>query len=138
MTTCLDNLGCERIDHGYHVLDDPLVLGRVRAENVPFTTSLGCPPLCGWSAEIQRTPIKVMLDEGLNVSIHSDDPTMLHTDVGNEYVRFCTAFDYGPAEARHLVLAAVDAAWLEDDDKQRMRKEFELEIDQLELLVETA
>jgi adenosine deaminase len=132
VTTCLDLLGCERIDHGYHVLDDPAVLTRVRDEGVPFTATLGCPPLCGWPKELERSPIRSMIDEGLWVSIHTDDPAMLHTDVGTEYVRWCTTFGLGPAEARNLALAAVDAAWMDDDEKRRMRAEFEWEMDDLE------
>lgn len=127
VTTCLDELGCERIDHGYHLLDDAPVLARVRDEGVPITTSLGCPPLCGWPAELERTPIRTMIERGLRVSIHSDDPTMLHTDVGTEYVRFCTTFGDGPAAAGDLVLAAVDAAWLDDGDRRSMREAFERE-----------
>jgi adenosine deaminase len=131
VTTCLDLLGCERIDHGYHVLDEPQVVARVRDERVPFTTSLGCPPLCGWPAELERTPIKAMIDEGLWVSIHTDDPTMLHTDLGTEYVRFCSTFGYGPREARRLALSALEAAWLDDEEMRRMRADFEREMDDL-------
>jgi adenosine deaminase len=35
--TCLDVLGCDRIDHGYFVLQDDDVVARVRDEQVPFT-----------------------------------------------------------------------------------------------------
>ena len=132
VTTCLDLLGCERIDHGYHLLDDPVVLTRVRDQGVPLTATLGCPPLCGWPKELELTPIKSMLDEGLRVSIHTDDPAMLHTDPGTEYVRYCTTFGLGPTEARHLALSAVDAAWMDDEDKRRTRAEFEREMDELE------
>jgi adenosine deaminase len=132
VTTSLDLLGCERIDHGYHVLDDPAVVARVRDQRVPFTTSLGCPPLCGWPAELERTPIKPMMDEGLWVSIHTDDPAMLHTDPGTEYVRFCSTFDYGVREVRDLALAALEMAWLDDDEMRSMRTAFEREIDDLE------
>ncbi len=132
VTTCLDLLGCERIDHGYHTLDDPIVLERLREDGVPITSSLGCPPLCGWPAEIEKTPIKAMLDAGLRMSIHTDDPTMLHTDLGTEYVRFCTTFGYGPAEAKNLAMSAVEAVWLDDDERRRMQKRFEVEIDRLE------
>jgi adenosine deaminase len=132
VTTSLDLLGCERIDHGYHVLDDPAVLARVRDQRVPFTTSLGCPPLCGWPAELERTPIKAMIDAGLWVSIHSDDPTMLHTDLGTEYVRFCSTFGYGAREARDLAMSALEMAWLDDDEMRSMRRAFEREMDELE------
>jgi adenosine deaminase len=35
--TCLDTLGCERIDHGYHILEDPAVVARCRDQGIYFT-----------------------------------------------------------------------------------------------------
>jgi len=35
--TCLDLLGCDRIDHGYYVLEDDAVVERMRDEQVAFT-----------------------------------------------------------------------------------------------------
>ena len=37
ITTCLDVLGCERIDHGYHILDDAAVIARCRDDGIAFT-----------------------------------------------------------------------------------------------------
>jgi adenosine deaminase len=132
IVTCLDELGCERIDHGYHAIDDPQVLRRAREEGIPLACSLGCPPLCGWPKELSRSPIKTMVDAGLWVTLNSDDPTMLHTDIGTEYVRFCSELGYGPEKGRELCLAAVDASWLDDDGKRELRRAFEAEIDALE------
>jgi adenosine deaminase len=130
--TCLDVLGCERIDHGYHVIDDPEVLRRTRDEGIPFACALPTPPLCGWPKELSRSPIKVMVDRGLWVTLNSDDPPMLHTDIGTEYVRFCRELGYGQEKARELCLAAVDACWLDDGEKRSIRRDFEAEIDALE------
>ena len=138
ITTCLDVLGCERIDHGYHVIDDPDVLRRVRDQGVPFACAPGCPPLCGWPKELSRSPIKVMVDRGLRVTLNSDDPPMLHTDIGTEYVRFCTELGLGPGAARGLCLEAVEAAWLDDADRRALRAEFEREVDALAAELEGA
>src|SRR2546421_2029587 len=40
ITTCLDLLGCERIDHGYHILGDEEVVKRARDDGITFTV---CP-----------------------------------------------------------------------------------------------
>src|SRR5258705_11959911 len=37
ISTCLDLLGCERIDHGYHILEDDAVVERCRADGIHFT-----------------------------------------------------------------------------------------------------
>lgn len=131
VATCLDVLGCERIDHGYHILDDEVLLARARDQRVPFTTSLGCPPLCGWPKELERTPIRRMMDEGLWVSIHTDDPAMLQTDPGTEYARFCTTFDLGVDGALRLAASAMDQAWMDDEERREMRQDFEKEIAEL-------
>src|SRR5919204_144317 len=40
ITTCLDLLGCERIDHGYHILADEEVVKRALGDGIVFTV---CP-----------------------------------------------------------------------------------------------
>jgi adenosine deaminase len=132
ITTCLDVLGCERIDHGYHILSDDAVVRRCRDEGIFFTC---CPTstavVYGWP-DLTSHPIRAMVAAGLNVMINSDDPTMFHTDLGREYVELCTALDYDPATVRALVLNGVDAAWLDDADRTALRAEFLAELDLLD------
>ena len=136
VTTCLDVLGCERIDHGYHVLEDEAVVARCRDEGVFFTC---CPTstavVYGWP-DLTTHPITKMIDAGLKVMLNSDDPTMFHTDIGKEYVDFCGQNHYGPPLVRELVLNGVDASWLDDGDKVAMRQRFETEIDALDASLE--
>jgi adenosine deaminase len=132
VTTCLDVLGCERIDHGYHVLGDEAVTSRCRDEGIYFTC---CPTstaaVYGWP-DLKSHPIRDMVAAGLNVTLNSDDPTMFHTDIGREYVELCQALDYGTDQVRRFVLAGVEAAWLDDAERAALRATFEQELDQLE------
>jgi len=132
ITTCLDVLGCERIDHGYHILEDASVLARCRDQGIHFTC---CPTstavVYGWP-DLTRHPIKDMVAAGLNVMLNSDDPTMFHTDIGKEYVDLCTALGYGTDQVRTFCINGVDATWLDDGDKARLRAEFTAELDRLE------
>jgi adenosine deaminase len=132
ITTCLDVLGCERIDHGYHILSDENVIARCRDEGIHFTC---CPTstaaVYGWP-DLTKHPIKEMMAAGLKVHLNSDDPTMFRTDIGKEYVDFVGQNGYGPEVARQLVLNGVDATWLDDVDKAALRRSFEQEIDSLD------
>jgi adenosine deaminase len=132
ITTCLDVLGCERIDHGYHILEDPAVVSRCRDEGIYFTC---CPTstavVYGWP-DLTRHPIRQMVSEGLNCMLNSDDPTMFHTDIGKEYVDLCSALEYGPEMVRRLCLNGVEASWLDAEDKQAMARAFSEELDQLD------
>jgi len=130
--SCLDILGCERLDHGYHVLGSPEVTARCRDQGVFFTC---CPTstsvVYGWP-DLKAHPIRDMVAAGLRVTLNSDDPTMFHTDIGEEYVRLCTALDYGTDQVETFALAGVDAAWLDDDDRALLRASFLAELEALE------
>jgi adenosine deaminase len=127
VTTCLDLLGCERLDHGYHILEDPAVVARCRDEGVTFTV---CPTstavVYGWP-DLTTHPITKMIDARLRVMLNSDDPTMFHTDTDTEYAKFCGQDNFRPELVRQLVVQGVEAAWLDDIDKAAMRRAFETE-----------
>jgi adenosine deaminase len=128
ITTCLDVLGCERIDHGYHILEDEAVVARCRDDGVHFTC---CPTstavVYGWP-DLTTHPINGMMAAGLLVHLNSDDPTMFRTDIGKEYVDFIGQNDYAPDIAKQMVHNGVDATWLDDGEKAVLHKLFDDEI----------
>jgi adenosine deaminase len=128
ITTCLDVLGCERIDHGYHILGDPTVVTRCRDEGIHFTC---CPTstarVYGWP-DLTTHPINAMMAAGLLIHLNSDDPTMFHTDIGKEYVDFVGQNGYPPEIAKAFSRNGIDASWLDDVDKATMRRAFDEEI----------
>jgi adenosine deaminase len=128
ITTCLDLLGCERIDHGYHILEDDAVVARCRDEGITFTC---CPTstavVYGWP-DLTTHPINGMIAAGLDVTLNSDDPTMFHTDIGKEYVDFCGQNGHDRSQVRQLVLNGVEATWLDETDKTALRRTFEAEL----------
>ena len=128
ITTCLDVLGCERIDHGYHILEDDAVVARCRDDGIHFTC---CPTstavVYGWP-DLTTHPINGMMEAGLLVHLNSDDPTMFHTDIGKEYVDFVGQNDYPPEIAKQLVHNGVDATWLDDSEKAELHRLFDDEI----------
>lgn len=138
ISTCLDLLGCERIDHGYHILEDEAVIERCREDGISFTC---CPTstsvVYGWP-DLTTHPINGMMRAGLSVTLNSDDPTMFHTDIGKEYVDFCGRNGYGADVVRGLVLNGVEATWLDAADKAALRAEFESELDALGAELEAA
>ena len=137
ITTCLDVLGCERIDHGYHVLGDDAVVARCRDEGILFTVCSTATAVCYFDPEDYTThPIREMVAKGLRVMLNSDDPPMFHTDIGSEYVKMVNAAGWGPEKVREFSLNGVEGSWAPDDEKRRMRTEFEAELDRLEAELE--
>jgi adenosine deaminase len=137
ITTCLDLLGCERIDHGYHVLGDPKVVERTRDEGITFTVCPTATAVCYFDPDdLTKHPIRQMVDEGLKIMINSDDPPMFHTDIGSEYVGMVEAAAWGPEKVREFVMNGIDGSWASDDEKRQLRQDFERELDELDAELE--
>jgi adenosine deaminase len=133
ITTCLDLLGCERIDHGYHVLGDEQVVARCRDEGIYFTVCPTATAVCYFDPDdYTKHPIREMVAKGLRVMINSDDPPMFHTDIGSEYVTMVQAAEWGPEQVRAFCLNGVDGSWASDEEKRAMRQDFTAELDRLE------
>jgi adenosine deaminase len=122
--TILDLLGGERIDHGYHVVDDARITARCVAERVPFT----CTPVSSdigrysGSGDGSHRRIAQMVDAGLLVTIDSDDPPMFGTDAVNDLRALARALGYGREELTRFTWNAVEAAWLDGTDRAALTR----------------
>lgn len=70
----LDALRVERVDHGIRALDDPALVRSLRERQVPLTVCPLSNVKLGAVPELGAHPLQRMLDEGLLVTINSDDP----------------------------------------------------------------
>ena len=128
VTVALRDLDCGRIDHGYHVLDDPAVVEVARERQVPFTcTPFSTQVLSGWAMTPDH-PVAQMIRAGLNVTLSTDDPTFFRTDIGREYAEALPAMGFGPDVARRIALAGVDAGGCGPEQKERLRADFTAQI----------
>jgi adenosine deaminase len=128
VTVAIRDLDCARIDHGYHVLDDPEVVSVARELQIPFTcTPYSTQVLSGWAMTPEH-PVARMIRAGLNVTLSTDDPTFFRTDIGREYAEALPAMGFGPDVARRVTLAGVDASWCAPEVKDRLRAEFAAQI----------
>jgi adenosine deaminase len=132
ITACLDVLGCERIDHGYHILGDSEVVKRALGEGIVFTTCPTATAVCYFTDDLTEHPIVQMEKEGLRITLNSDDPPMFHTDIGTEFTKMVPAAGWDAARVRELCLTAVDGSWMESDERRAMRALVERELDELD------
>lgn len=121
--TLLDELGCSRVDHGYHVVDDAEITARCVAERIPFN----CTPVSSdigrysGSGDGTHRRIREMVDAGLCVTIDSDDPPMFGTDPTNDFRVLARALGYGRDQLATFTFNAIEASWLDESDKAALR-----------------
>lgn len=128
--TCLDRLGCDRIDHGYYVLEEDDVVARVRDEGVVFT--VGCVTSRRSWRPWRRASIRAMLEEGLSVIPCSDDPGMFPNSLNNEYTILNEQVGASHEQLRAMALRAAGACWLPQERKAALQAEIEDTVTQLD------
>jgi adenosine deaminase len=118
---CLDDMGCDRIDHGYFILEDADVVKRCVDEQVTFTvaSTTSRRSIRSW----RRASIQAMVEAGCTLSLCDDDPGMFPTTLANEYRIAHEQIGLTPDELAQIVLNGWRACWLPDAEKARRAAE---------------
>ncbi len=113
----LDLLKVSRIDHGNRSLEDPALVQRLVRERVPLTI---CPlsnlRLCVVK-EAKKHPLKTMLDQGLFITVNSDDPAYFGGYVNENYTAMQEALGLTPEEIVTLARNSFEASFLSRAEK---------------------
>ncbi len=75
----------DRIGHGIHIIEDPAALDLVRERGITLEVNPWSNYLTNSVARIEEHPLKRLFDLGVRVTINSDDPEVLDTNLNNEY-----------------------------------------------------
>ena len=132
--TALDLLQCDRIDHGYTVVDDAAFAARCAERGVVFTVVptnsyyLRTLPPERWA---QDHPIRRMPRMGLRVHPNTDDPTLHHVTPSGAWMMMWRDFGFDLDELRGFMHNGLDAAWVDDGTRTRWRAEFDAAFDAL-------
>lgn len=114
-------LGASRIGHGIHAIEDNAVTDELLVKEIPLeicpTSNLDTKSI----TKLEDLPVKPFLDRGIKVTINTDDPTVSNVTLAHEY---CLLKELGLEEndVRLIALNSVEAAFLEDDKKEKLRE----------------
>ncbi|MGP9727138.1 adenosine deaminase family protein, partial [Glutamicibacter sp. AOP3-A1-12] len=113
----LDLLRVERVDHGIRCLEDPELVTRLVNEQMPLT-------VCPFSNVRLRAvdtladhPLPQMLEAGLKVSIHSDDPAYFGGYMDANFSAITEQFSLTASQLATLARNSFDGSFLEAGEK---------------------
>jgi adenosine deaminase len=108
----LDLLKVRRIDHGVRCEEDPSLLERLAAEQVPLTVC----PLSNLRLRVVRRlaehNLKRLLDRGLAVTINSDDPAYFGGYLGENFIQTAAALGLTSADVVRLCANSIRASFM--------------------------
>ena len=110
-------LGAERIGHGLTAAGDPELVKHLAEKQVPVDVSVTSNVRTGCLSEAGLHPVRRYFDEGLLVTLNSDDPALFGTDLNQEYLLAHQLFGFSPQELTRLAENSFRAAFLPDGEK---------------------
>ncbi|WP_211236287.1 adenosine deaminase [Aliagarivorans marinus] len=115
--TALDMLNVERIDHGVRCIDDSKVLAELVAKQVPLTVC----PLSNVALKVvdklEDHPLPQMIEQGLLVTINSDDPAYFGGQLEQNLTACARAFGWDKQMLAKLSINAVISSWARLEQK---------------------
>lgn len=114
-------LGATRIGHGAHIVDDPAVLAWCADHGVVVEVCPTSNVFTGAIARLEDHPEAAFRAAGVILVLGDDNPVQTGTDLATERAVLQQAFSWHADDLAALDRASVAAAFLEDDDRERLR-----------------
>lgn len=108
----IEELGAERIGHGVRVLEDGYVTALARERGTAFEVCVTSNYQSGVVPGLESHPFAKMMDEGLNVTINTDDPSVSRITLSHEYQVICDELGVSMTRLKQCILAAGEATFL--------------------------
>jgi aminodeoxyfutalosine deaminase len=111
------NLKAERLGHGLTAGQDPELIEELSERQVPIEICVTSNLRTGGCAELAQHPVRRYFDQGLMLTINSDDPAMFHTSLVEEYALVQEAFGFSDEHLRELARNSFEASFLPPEKK---------------------
>ncbi len=129
--TVVEKLGVERIGHGVRANEDPQLLSLLEERQIPLEMCVMSNVKTGVCESVEDHPIKQYFQQGLMVTVNSDDPTMFNTSISQEYLVLTQKLDFTPNDLKLLSMNGIVASFMSDEDKELIKSQFEKKWQQL-------
>ncbi len=117
-------VGPERIGHGIHIIEDMSVVEMVVEHGITLEVNPWSNYLTNSVPTIESHPLKKLFDLGVRVTINSDDPEILETNLNNEYRIAHEILGMSLNEIEICNRYAVEASFLPSAEKNTVLENF--------------
>ena len=127
----VENLYVERIGHATRANEDPKLISLLQERQIPLEMCVTSNVKRRVCKSVKDHPIKGYLEQGLMVTVNSDDPTMFNTSITQEYLALVQELAFSLSDLKRLTMNSIEASFMPDSDKELMKSQFEREWKQL-------
>ena len=117
-------LDAERIGHGVRSVEDAALVACLREHQIPLEVCPTSNLRLGVYPSYEQHPVRWLWEQGLYVTVNSDDPAMFNTDLAGEYEALAAHLGFSAAELEQLSLNALRASFLPPEQKALLEQDF--------------
>jgi aminodeoxyfutalosine deaminase len=110
-------IGSERIGHALSAIQDAALMGELRARGTPLELNPTSNVRTGVCPSFAAHPLRHYFDQGLMVTLNSDDPAFFGSDLASEYLLAHTEQGFSRDELRQLASNSLRASFLPEPEK---------------------
>lgn len=121
----LDHLHVSRIGHGVRSIEDAALVERLVRDGIVLEVNPGSNISLSVYPNWADHPINKLRDAGVLVTVSTDDPPYFHTDMTQEYSKLEEVFGWTLEDFNTSNRAAMQAAFCDDETRQRLLAQFE-------------
>jgi len=123
--TSIEQLGADRIGHGVRTYEDPAVEKLVKDRQIPLelnpTSNIQTGSVPSWD----KHPLRRFYEEGIPVTINTDDPAVCGINLSHEYGTAMQHWGLSLEDLQKIDLNGVRAAFASPEEKARMEADFQ-------------
>jgi adenosine deaminase/aminodeoxyfutalosine deaminase len=111
------NLGAERIGHGLTAAQDVELIEELAQRQIPVEICMTSNSKTGCCLKLRDHPVRKYFDQGLMITLNSDDPAMFGTSLTREYELAQAEFGFTDEHLRELARNSFEASFLPAEKK---------------------
>lgn len=123
----INQLRVDRIGHGTRIHEDPGLMEHIAENEIPLELCPMSNVRTGAVNSITEHPIRKYFEQGLIISINTDDPKMFNTSLAEEYRILEESCRFSKQDICQIILLGIRSSWLSEDKKKVLVKKFEQE-----------
>jgi adenosine deaminase len=125
--SAIRDLHVDRIGHGTRAVEDLGLLTYLSENKIPIELCLLSNARTKVVDSIEEHPIRTFIENGIPVSINTDDPMMFGNSLAEEYQTLKDIFKYSKEEIHNIILNSINTMWLDENEKRALIGEFRKE-----------
>ncbi len=120
MVEAMEHLPIQRIGHGVNSIYSPETMAMVKDKDIALEVCPTSNIFLGLFKDMQHHPLPKFYEAGIKISINSDDPPFMSTNLAKEYQRVQDSYHYSDETMNKITTMAIQSAFVDEQTRQEL------------------